>query len=272
MQTGLENKVVLITGGGTGIGKETAFAFAAEGCRVAICGRRQEKLDGVVQEGKARGYDIFSAAADVTSRESISSFAEKTANYFGGIDIWVNNAGASMTASLSTCTEDAWDKIMDVNFKSVWTCCQVALPYLKNKDGASIINFSSFTAYVPNAKSGLYSLAKAAVKPMTRILAAELAPYNIRVNAVAPGFIMTDLLMTNNAERIKNNCAEMLKDVALRQFGKPETVAKSIVFLASNANQYITGSCLLIGGGKLLVQDTQNAWDIAEQINSSCRN
>lgn len=266
MYTELKGNVVLITGGGTGIGRETALAFAREGCHVAICGRRKEKLDEVVRQGRELGFNIFSKTADVTDRESISAFARETADHFGGIDIWVNNAGASMGASLLACSDEDWDRMMDVNLKSVWTGCQVALPYLKYKESASIINFSSFTAYVPNAKSGLYSLAKGAVKPLTRILAAELAPYNIRVNCVAPGFIMTDLLMTNNSERIKNNRAEMLKDVALRQFGKPETVAKSVVFLASNANQYITGSCLLIGGGKLLVQDTQNAWTAAEQM------
>lgn len=257
MDTGFANKVVAITGGASGIGAATAIAFLREGCRVAICGRNKSKLDFFSSQVGILGHDILTMQADVTDAKSLELFAAEISRVYGGIDVWVNNAGIEHYVPLIACSEEDWNEVIDVDLTGVFRGSKAAIPYLKEKKGSSIINLSSFCSQIPTAKNGAYSVAKAGVNALTKVLAAELAPYGIRVNSVIPGFIQTDMTV----DQIGTIADQLLEPIAMKRFGKPEEIADAIVFLASRQASYITGHGLVVSGGKYLVQNPQDPWN-----------
>lgn len=256
MDLGLKNKVVLITGGATGIGKAAALAFLREGCRVAICGRSRAKLDAAVADLKTHGFDILAAAADAASRQDLAAFAATVADTYGGIDIWLNNAGIYPQCTLLDMTEQEWDDLMRINLKSVFLGAQIAAGHLKARGGGVILNASSFAAIIPSAGSGAYAATKAAISSLTRTLAAELAPAGIRVIAYIPGLIRTD--MTEFAVTARGQA--LIEQTALKRLGDPEDIADPVVFLASARASYITGVSVEISGGKFCVQNPMHSW------------
>lgn len=256
MDLQLTGKVVVITGGTAGIGAACATAFFTEGCRVAVCGRSQDKLDACKAEMAAQGFELFVYVADVAKPQELERFAQQVYDKYGRIDVWVNNAGVSHKAKLLEMSATDWDNVLDINVKSVFLGAQIAARYMRQGEGGVILNASSYAAVIPSAGGGAYAASKAAVSSLTRTLAAELAPYNIRVNGYIPGVIATQM----NARRLAEQPEATLGQIALNRAGDAKEVAAGIVFLASAAAGYITGIDLEISGGKFAVQIPNEPW------------
>lgn len=255
MDLNMRGKTVVITGGATGIGKAAAFAFLKEGCNVAVCGRRQEKLDEAVAEARENGYSILAIQADVLSETECEEFAGTVADTYGKIDVWINNAGGNQIKSLVDYSADEFRRIVDLNLTSVFIGCKSAYPYLKETKGV-ILNAASFAALHANAGRAPYSAAKAGVLSLTRTFAAEFAKDEIRVLAYVPGMIKTDMTAATRG----NYEEKLLADIPMRRYGVPEDLAKVLVFMASEAAGYVNGTYIEISGGKRCVQNTQYSY------------
>jgi NAD(P)-dependent dehydrogenase (short-subunit alcohol dehydrogenase family) len=182
------------------------------------------------------------------------------AEHFGGIDVWINSAGLYPSGELLNCTREKWDALASINIAGALHGAQVATPHLKRRGGGVIVNISSYAAIIPTAGRGAYGMTKAALSSMTRTLAAELAPLNIRVVAVLPGMIFTPL---TRDVAVEEKIPELSRRTALNRLGVPEDVAPAVVFLSSDAASYITGCGLEISGGKYCVQNPDAAWERA---------
>lgn len=258
MDLGLQGKVVAITGGAAGIGLACTLGFLKEGCKVAICGRTPEKLEEAKKQANQLGYHLLTQVADVSKTSDVKAFANAVYESYGSIDIWINNAGVMCQKTIIEMSENEWDEILSVNLKSVFIGSKAAYRYMKDKGGV-ILNASSFAAVIPSAGSGAYAAAKAAVTSLTRTLAAEFAPYNIRVNAYIPGVIKTDM----NAKRIDQWEDQLKAQIALNSLAEAEEVVPAILFLASDVSRYITGTSIEISGGKFCVQNPYYPWQIS---------
>jgi 3-oxoacyl-[acyl-carrier protein] reductase len=256
MDLNLKNKVVVITGGATGIGKATALEFLREGCRVAICGRRQEKLDEAKSFFREQGFNIISETCDATDYESLFSFAKTVYDTWGSIDIWVNNAGGNQIKSLTDYSTDEFRYIIDLNLTTVFNGCKTAWQFMKNRGGV-ILNAASFAAIAPSAGRAPYSAAKAGVVSLTRTFAAEFAKDQIRVLAYIPGMIKTDMSRAS----IERYPELLIRDIPMKRFGEPEDLAKVLVFISSDAAGYMNGTAVEISGGKRCVQNPQYSYE-----------
>lgn len=251
MDLGLKGKTAIITGGATGIGEAAALLFLQEGCNVAVCGRRQEKLNEFLVKVGDFGYSkVYAKSVDVSTTGEIYEFVDEVAAKFGTVDILVNNAGGGLHSSLMDVDEEGWNRIVNLNLMGTWRGCKAVYPYMKGK-GGTIINISSFATVIPSADNGLYNITKSGINSLTKTLAAEIAKDNIRVNGIIPGRIETPMTTVANAKDM-----EFFTDpIALGRLGYPEDLAGGIVFLCSDYAKYITGELLVISGGKYLVQN-----------------
>lgn len=256
MDLGLKQKVVVITGGATGIGLATALAFADEGARVAICGRSAEKLTTAASVFSQNGYELFSKIVDVSVENELQGFADQVYDHFGRIDIWINNAGISPKARLIDMSGEEWDTLMRTNLRAVFLGSQFAARLMRNNGGGVILNASSYASVMPSATSGAYAAAKSGVISLTRSLAAELAPLGIRVIAYIPGIIATEI----NKKRMEQFGTQMLSQISLQRWGRTEEVANVLVFLASDKASYVTGTAVEITGGKFSIQNPEFPW------------
>lgn len=256
MELGLKNRVVVITGGATGIGRATAEAFLQEGARVAVLGRRLEPLAEFHEQMCEQGHEVYYESCDVTQPEQVRAYAERVKAHFGSLDVWINNAGIAINKPFMQFTAQDWDQICSVNMKAVFDCTQIASSLMIPQGSGVIINASSFCAKIPHANGVLYAATKAAVSNMTRSTAAALAPYGIRVLGYIPGMIVTPI----SEEMVAQYREKFTKDIALGRLGCPEDLAKPIVFMASDAAGYMTGFDLEISGGKFTVQDCAMPW------------
>ncbi len=256
MDLKLAGKVVLITGGATGIGKAAAMSFLKEGCKVAICGRTKAKIDHAVQEFKDKGYEILGGIADAGNSVSVTAFADKVVQQYGGLDVWINNAGIYPQKAFMEMSEEEWDETFRINMKSVFIGTRIAAMQMKKQGKGVILNASSFASLIPSAGSSAYAATKAAVSSFTRTSAAELAPFHIRVAAYIPGMIRSE--MTEPVIATKQQF--LTEQIALRRLGEPEDIADMLVFLASDSAGYITGNAIEISGGKFCVQNPRYAW------------
>lgn len=263
MITDYTNKTVVITGGSAGIGLETARLFGKSGANVVICGRNEDKLQKALKSLLEQGIRAISACCDVTNRNQVFEVADAAANAFGQIDIWVNNAGNTGGASLMRATEEFVCSQMEVNLYSVIWGAQAAFKYMQ-KTGGVIINASSFSAIMPSVSSAVYGAAKSGVTYLTKELAAELGPYNIRVVGYAPGptntAMMSEILARAGDQR-EARIQKMVRDIAIHRVGEPEDIAYLIAFLASDEVGYINGATVEISGGKFSAQNIPAAWD-----------
>lgn len=245
----LQGKIAIVTGASRGIGRATALELARHGANVVVnyAGNAQ-KAEEVVAEIKALGQEAFAIQADVSSSEQVQQMVKQTLDSFGRIDILVNNAGITRDNLLMRMKEEDWDSVINTNLKGVYNCAKaVTRPMMKQREGR-IINVTSVVATLGNAGQANYVAAKAGVIGLTKTLARELANRNILVNAVAPGFIETD--MTDElSEEVKE---QMLAQIPLNQLGKPEQVAKVIRFLASSDADYMTGQTIHVSGGMVM--------------------
>ncbi len=256
MKLNLEDKVVVITGGTAGIGKACVNDFLAEGCKVAICARSKDKLEAFRQAYATR--PVLALQADVSRPDDMEDFASKTADHFGGIDVWVNNAGIYPKGYLAEMPLDEWQQTFNINVNGVLYGSRAAIPHLRKRGKGVIINAASFATIIPTAGRGAYGVTKAAVSHMTKVLGAELAPDNIRVVCYMPGFVITELTAPVVGEYEGN---QIKRQLAQNRYGQPDEIAPVVVFLASDAASFITGSGIEASGGKFCVQNPFVAWE-----------
>lgn len=256
MELHLTGKTVVITGGATGIGRAAAVEFLREGANVAVLGRRTEPLREFQKEMSKQGFEVYVESCDVTDTQAVRDYARNVERQFGSVDVWINNAGIAIDKPFMQFTDDDWNKICSINLKAVFHCTQIAASHMIPRGSGVIINASSFCAKIPHANGVLYAATKAAVSNMTKSTAAALAPYGIRVLGYIPGLIVTPI----SESMISKYREKFTKDIALGRLGKPEDLAKPIVFMASDAAAYLTGIDLEISGGKFCSQDCAMAW------------
>ena len=240
------NKTVIITGASRGIGRAIALAFGKEKANVVInYNHSKEKAEELAQEIQAFGAKTLVIQANVADFEESKQMVEQTINEFGTIDVLVNNSGITKDSLMLRMKEDDFDQVINVNLKGTWNMCKHVSRYLlKNKQG-TIINISSVVGLIGNPGQSNYVASKAGVIGLTKSLAKELGSRNITVNAIAPGFIETE--MTDNLnEEIKDY---YLKQIPLNRLGQPEDIANLCVFLASDKAKYITGQVISVNGG-----------------------
>jgi len=242
-----EDKVVLITGATRGIGLATAERLGKEGGTVVICSRQKENVDEAVAKLKSQGINVHGIVCHVGTAEQRKKLIAETVAKYKRIDVLVSNVAVNpvMGPMLDATTEQAWDKIFDVNVKSHFFLIKEALPYMPK--GSSIIIVSSYAGYLPSPILGAYSVSKTALLGLTKVLARELAPRGIRVNCLAPGVIKTKF---SEALWKDEEIAELqMKDIPLQRFGTSEECAGAVAFLGSSDADYITGETVLAAGG-----------------------
>ena len=246
--TDFTDKTAIVTGAGSGIGKAIALELASRGCDVAVCGRRLEPVQATAAEIAAMGRRAYAASADVSNGESVTAFVADVLKTFGHIDILVNNAGLTRDNLLIRMSEEEWDAVLGTNLKGAFLFAKaVARPMMKQRSGA-IVNISSVVGLIGNPGQCNYAASKAGLIALTQSLAKELASRNIRVNAVAPGFIvsqMTDAL----PDDLKS---AMLAQIPAGRFGQVTDIAKAVAFLAGPDASYITGQTLSVNGGLVM--------------------
>ncbi|WP_066318446.1 3-oxoacyl-[acyl-carrier-protein] reductase [Bacillus sp. FJAT-29814] len=245
----LEGKAALVTGASRGIGREIALELARQGANVAVNFAGSEaKANEVVDEIKALGRDAFTVKCDVANPDEVTDMVKTAVDRFGRLDIVVNNAGITRDNLLMRMKEQEWDDVINTNLKGVFLVTKAVTRQLMKQRSGRIINITSVVGVSGNPGQANYVAAKAGVIGLTKTTAKELASRNITVNAIAPGFITTD--MTDQLpEDVK---AEMLKQIPLARLGEPKDIAKMTAFLASDDASYITGQTLHINGGMVM--------------------
>lgn len=247
----LKDKIALITGGGTGIGRATAVLFAKHGARVAVTGRRRQPLEETISEIKSGGGRAVLIAGDVSTAKDAEEMVSETAKNFGGIDILVNNAGVNYKSGGTVETdEDGWDAVMDINVKGIYQVSRFAAPELEKK-GGSIINIASIFGLIGYPKAIAYCASKGAVVNLTRSMALDLAEKNVRVNCVCPGVVDTPMAREWIEKHGDYNTVvkKILEDYPIARMGQPEDIAHACLYLASDEASWVTGVVLPVDGG-----------------------
>jgi NAD(P)-dependent dehydrogenase (short-subunit alcohol dehydrogenase family) len=252
MQLDLAGKVVLVTGAGRGIGRTLTERFDAEGSRVVA-------LDVNVGDDDTTAGDYLSLSCDVSDHGSVQRAVGEVVERFGAVDVLVNNAGVNVEGLVSDLDPELWRRAFEVNVTGSFLMSQAVIPTMKAQRSGRIINAASFAAIVPSVGSAAYAASKAAVVQLTRVLASELGPWDVTVNAYAPGMIPT--AMNGFADLPGPAQARLLDTLSLRRWGRPEDVADLVCFLASDAAGYITGTLVDVSGGKLSTQMPQRAYE-----------
>lgn len=253
----MDKRVVAITGGTSGIGKAAAFAFLKAGYAVAVCGRSEEKLRAFQKEAAEYTDSVLVHSADVCSLSSMRFFAEALLERFGRLDVWINNAGITLSRRFFyEYTPDEFDAVVAGNLKSVFFNTALAAEYMRPAGGV-ILQTSSFTAEIPTAGAALYGATKAAVNSLVKTMAAELAPDHIRVLAVEPAYVLTEMAAAN----ISSDREMLLRNIPQRRLAVPEDVGHVFVFLASDEASYINGVSIPVTGGKMAVQNPMFGWE-----------
>jgi 3-oxoacyl-[acyl-carrier protein] reductase len=245
----LNGKSVLVTGASRGIGREIALELARQGANVAVNFAGSEaKANEVVEEIKALGRESFSIQCDVSNSEAVAEMVKTVTERFSSLDILVNNAGITRDNLLMRMKESEWDDVININLKGVFLCTKAVTRQMMKQRSGRIINIASIVGVSGNAGQANYVAAKAGVIGLTKTTAKELASRGITVNAIAPGFISTDM-----TEKLPEDVQQaMLGQIPLARFGDPKDVAAVAVFLASEASSYMTGQTLHVDGGMVM--------------------
>ena len=246
----LSEKVALITGGSRGLGRDIALTMAERGARVAICSRKKENLDKAVGEFRDRGLDVMALDANVGKSEQVKALFQALDERFGRLDILINNVGTNiLTPSVAEADEGLWDKILETSLKSAFLVSSQAVTLMKRGGGGKIVNISSIAARKASRGMGIYCVAKAGLEMLTKVLAVELAPDQINVNAVAPAMIKTKFsqpLWSN--EGIYD---EIIKTIPMGRIAETGDVVGAVLFLVSDLSDFITGEVITVDGGSM---------------------
>lgn len=235
----IKDRVVIITGAGSGIGKATALLFAKERASVVVVDVDREKGEGTVNNIREKGGDALFIEADVSKATDAKKIADETIRKYSKIDILFNNAGIFATGNVMTTDEEKWDRVINVNLKGTYLCSKYVIPYMIKNSGGAIINMGSCDGIDAVADSAAYCASKAAIIHLTREMALDFASYNIRVNCICPGPILTKPSLVVPKSQLS----------LFDRPGKPEEIANVALFLASDESSFITGSAILADGG-----------------------
>ncbi len=244
----LTDRVAIVTGGGTGLGKAIALGFARAGAHVVVASRTIATIEETAAEVRSEGRKALAIPADVREVEQVTNMLHKTMDLFGRVDILVNNAGGTSFTPVLNMSAAVWEADVKENLTSVFICSRIVGEVMVKQKQGNIINMSSLGALGPWPNAAHYGAAKAAIISLTKTLAVEWAPYNIRVNAIAPGVIMTPLVRRLAPEDSPRRQGQLTR-IPLKRFGRPEDIAGVAIFLASDASAYITGETIAVTGG-----------------------
>ena len=246
----LSGKVALVTGGSRGLGRQIAIAFARVGADVAVSSRSLPLLEEVAGEIEQIGQRGLAVAADVSKAQDVAGLVQKVLDRFGVIDVLVNNAGVSPTFTRALkVSEGDWRRVLDVNLTGTFLVCQAVSPHMIAAGGGSIINIVSVGARVGLPRLAAYCASKAGIEGLTRVLALELVEHNVRVNAIGPGYLSTD--MTEGVRQHSFFYSQILQRTPMRRIAEPDEVAGTAIFLASQAASFLTGQTIFVDGGWL---------------------
>lgn len=245
----LENKVALITGGGRGLGRAMALAFAQAGAAVAVASRTREQLEEVVEAVRAKGRRAAAIDVDVSDSESVTAMIQAVKGEFGRLDILVNSAGSGWAERIVDTSDGTWDWVLKTNLYGTFYACREAARVMIEQKSGSIINIASVAGVKGPPGLGAYAASKGGVMALTKVLAIEVARYNVRVNAIAPGYFRTDM----NAAALDDPEVgpKIVKRIPLRRPGQPEEIGPLAVLLASDQASFITGEVYFISGGEM---------------------
>ncbi|OPL11329.1 MAG: hypothetical protein AVO39_05660 [delta proteobacterium MLS_D] len=252
----LDGKIALVTGGGRGLGKFIATGLAEAGANIVITSRKMKNLEATAKELEEKcGVSVLPVACDMSKPEAIDDMLATVREKFGRIDVLVNNAGATWGAPTLEFPLEKWDYLFDVNVRGVWILTQKTALVMKEQGGGNIINISSIMGFRGSTEEGHpavpYNSTKAAINLLTMNLAVKLAPYNIRVNAIAPGFFGTDMMAYIEKPEFKEIRDAIIAEIPLRRVGGEDDVKGAAVFLASEASGFMTGHIMVIDGGTI---------------------
>ena len=244
----MEGKIALITGGGTGIGRATALAFAREGAKVTLMGRRLEPL---VITAREIGGSALVVTGDLSSAPDIDDAIRSTVARFGGLNVLVNNGAVLHAGTAESHTEQEWDETFNINVKGTWMLSRAVLPPMRSAGGGSIVNLSSVLGLVGARNRAAYAASKGAVTLLTKSMALDHAHENIRVNCICPGIVDTDLVagFVKNSPNPEKALQERIALHPIGRFGTPDDIAACAVFLASDESKWITGAAIPVDGG-----------------------
>jgi NAD(P)-dependent dehydrogenase (short-subunit alcohol dehydrogenase family) len=240
----MAGKTAIVTGGGSGIGKAIAAAFAREGAQVVICGREARKLEQAVTE---IGPQCLAVAADVSHTDDINSLVDQTVRKFKQLDVLVNNAGILLPGTAESLTNDQWERTYNTNVRAVWQLSRAALPHMRRAGKGSIINIASVLSSLGARNRVAYAASKGAVLAMSRAMALDHAEENIRINCICPGIVETEMVATFNLDEKARQ--QRIAAHPMGRFGQPEDIAGLAVFLASDEASWITGAAFPADGG-----------------------
>lgn len=243
----LKEKVAIVTGAGRGIGRSIAMGLAEAGATVIVASRTKEQIEDTASAITLKGGNSLAITADVRSKEKIEYLVNMALTNYGKIDILVNNAGGMFSVNTMKMSENQWDVIISENLKSVFLCSQTVGKIMINQKSGSIINIASIVGVVAQPLNAAYAASKAGVINLTKTMAIDLAPYGIRVNGIAPG-----LIITPGTEWLYQDPENMSQAIPLARGGRPEDIVGGVIYLASDASQYVTGETIVIDGGLLI--------------------
>ena len=252
MSSRLKNKIAIVTGAGSGIGRACAVALAREGAKVALVGRRQQRLDAVARE---IGDSALVLAADVSKKLEIDRVVEQTVGRFGGLNVLLNSAGVLHVGTVEQITEEQWDETFNINVRGLWLLSRAVLPHMRKAGGGSIINIASVLGINGARNRASYAPSKGAVVLLTKCMAIDHGQENIRVNAICPAFVETDLTaaIIKKAPDPEGVRRERIGVHPIGRLGKPEDIAGLAVYLASDESSWVTGAVFPVDGGYLAV-------------------
>jgi len=247
----LDRRVAIITGAAAGIGEAAARRFAAEGARLVLVDLESAALGRLTEELEARSTIVLEIAGDVSDPSVCQSVLDRTMSSFGRLDVLFNNAGIVVNGTLADCTEEEWQRTMDVNLKSMYLLCRGAVPIMRGQGGGSIINMSSIAGPTGVANRGAYSVSKAGVIGLTKSLATDFVKDGIRVNCICPGTVDTPSLRQRIAASADPEAARIafLARQPMGRLGLPEEIAALALFLVSDESRYMTGQAVIMDGG-----------------------
>jgi NAD(P)-dependent dehydrogenase (short-subunit alcohol dehydrogenase family) len=244
----IKGKVVVVTGSSQGIGKALAAGFAREGAKVVVNSRKMEKLEPIVKEIRETGAEVLPVQADMRQYEEVVDMMQKVKDRFGRIDVLINNAGGSFAHTLDQLSPNGFDAVVKNNLNQVFYCCSAVRPIMEEQGGGRIINISSVAGLRATPGLGAYGAAKAAVVNLTETLAMEWAQYNIFVNCIAPGLILTE-----GSEEVLVPTPEIKKEfernIPVGRLGMPEDILNACLYLGTEASSYVTGETIKVSGG-----------------------